>query len=79
MCTGVKVEAWYLSGWGAYENISPESGTNLYLSNVSSGGWQSNTDDAFPLPFQKKQPQSKVTILLLHRAVLLGGLQFVSA
>lgn len=38
MCTGVEAEAWILSDWGAYENIGPELGTNLYLSSVSSGG-----------------------------------------
>lgn len=36
-CTCVEAEAWHLSGWGAYENISPRPGTILYLSNVSSG------------------------------------------
>lgn len=37
VCTCVEAEAWHLSGWGAYENISPRPGTNFYLSNVSSG------------------------------------------
>lgn len=41
--------------WGAYENIGPRPGTNLYLSYVSSGDWQSNTRDAHLLPFKKNK------------------------
>ena len=55
----VEDEAWHLSGWGAYENIGSRPGTNLYLSYVSSGDWQSNTQDA-PLLSLKK---TKVMIL----------------
>lgn len=55
MCTGVEAEAWILSDWGAYENIGPELGTNLYLSSVSSGGWWSNIQGATPLPLQETQ------------------------
>lgn len=62
MCTGVDAETWRLSGWGAYENISPWPRTNLYLSNVSSGDWQSNTQDASLLLSPKTK--SKVMILL---------------
>lgn len=66
MCTCVDAEAWHLSGWGAYENISPGAGTNLYLSNVSSGDWQSNTQGAPPsfLPSLPPSPELKVMVLL---------------
>jgi len=54
MCTDVEADVWHLSGWGAYENISPNPGqisTSVMLAVVT----DSQTLRVLPLfpPFQK--------------------------
>lgn len=55
-------EAWPLSDWGAYENISPAPWTNLYLSNVMLA--VVTASQTLRVPPLLQNPQNKVIVLL---------------